>query len=237
MTKITIIAEAGICHNGDMHLAKALIREAKWCGCEIFKTQVYSVDALFPDHQIVAQNRNWYEEVKKTELTKEQVFELADYCAGCGIEFMCSAFDTERLGWLEEIGVKRHKVAARFHLPELADFIISTRKPILVSLPYNNPSPILWPTDRTQFLYCVPEYPAPLSSIKFPKFEFEMYGYSDHTIGIEASMIAMARGATIIEKHFSLDPSSKAGPDHICSANPMEMHQLVQFARKVEEVL
>ena len=245
MIKITIIAEAGICHNGDMHLAKALIREAKWAGCDIWKTQVYSVDALFPDHQIMAQGKNWYEEVKRTELTKKQTFELADYCAGCRIEFMASAWDEERLSWLEECGVKRHKIGTRAirNFPLIAK-MLATKKQVILSVPYGKSSilsekgsPITYKiaqSGQVKLLYCIPEYPTPAEHISLSSIDWKYYdGWSDHTIGIEASMEVIKLGAKIVEKHFSLDPSSKAGPDHICSTSPQGMRQLVEFARKV----
>ncbi len=246
MNKILVIAEAGINHNGNMHLAKALIREAKWAGCDIWKTQCYSVDALFPDHQIVAQGKNWYEEVRKTELTKEQTLELADYCKGVGIEFMASAWDEERLGWLEECQVKRHKIGTRaIRNWSLMSKMLATKKQVIISVPYGQRSilgekgsPINYQiaqSGKVKLLYCIPEYPTPVDHIGLSSIDWRYFdGWSDHTIGIETSIRAIDLGCWIVEKHFSLDPSSKTGPDHICSASPQEMKTLVDFARKVE---
>ena len=100
MSKITIVAEIGINWQGDILLAYEMIYTAKTCGADIAKFQLYDVDKLFPDKKIIAQGKNWYEEVKRTQLTREQAFELAEYCRRLGIEFMCSVFDLERLGLL-----------------------------------------------------------------------------------------------------------------------------------------
>ncbi len=246
----TIIAEAGINHNGNMSTMKELILRAKECGADIFKTQAYSVELLFPDHVIQAQGKNWYNEVLKTELTKEQLFQIASWCKEVEIEFMASAFDSDRVRWLEEIGVAKHKIGCRLYhsdldeadgeIGETVEAMCLTGKPIIVSCPYGEDRPFLPTEAPVYYLYCVPEYPAPLSSLKFSQVTFDGHiwdGFSDHTQGLEASMIAISRGASIIEKHFSLDKNDKRGPDHICSCEPKELKQLVEFAKKVEEAL
>lgn len=239
---IIIIAEAGINHNGNIETAKELIRQAKECGADIWKTQLYDVGKSFLGKKIIAQGRNWYEEVKKTQLSKDQTFLLADYCKEVGIEFMASAPDLERLGWLEEIGVKRHKVGSSMNKnKELIDVMLKTGKQILISdkipVSYYNPGQ----TKHHQYsvLYCIPEYPTSLLKLKLSKVLFgtAFVGFSDHTQGIEASMVAMARGAIIIEKHFTLDKTDPRGPDHICSVELDELRQLVRFARKCEEII
>ena len=247
MGKIEVIAEIGICHNGDMHLARLLIRKAKECGCGTVKFQVYSVDSLFPDKEIIAQGKNWYEEVKKTELTKSQVIDLADYCAKMQIEFFASAFDTERLGWLEEIGVVRHKVATKLNKDKIyINAVLATGKEVLISTdggpryhPQSTDSPYYTScNNRIRWLYCIPKYPTPLEKLHLQAVPFNYYsGFSDHTQGIEAAMVAISRGAKIIERHFTLNKRSLEGPDHICSSEPKEMKKLVEFARKVERIL
>jgi len=235
--KITIIAEIGINWGGDMETARELIRQAKSCGANIAKFQLYSVDALFPDKQIMAQGKNWYEEVKKTELTKEQAFELANYCEKVGIEFMASAFSLEKLEWLREIGVKRHKVASRMNKDwDYIYKVIAAGMPVLVSV---NDINDWYPYSARQLipLYCVAEYPTEFSKLDFTHMDFNhFHGFSDHTCGIEASMVAMARGAVYLEKHFCLRRDD-SNPDMICSVEPDELKRLVVFARKVEEML
>ena len=234
---IEIIAEIGINWNGDMKLAKELIRLAKENDANAAKFQLYDVDASFPDKKIIAQGKNWYNEVKKTQLTKEQTFQLAEWCKETDIEFMASASDLERVSWLEEVGVKRHKVASSMNKnKELIDAMVNTGKEVLLSCQRVYLAYI--PTQSIKALYCIPRYPTQLNELGFDSIEFpeEFRGFSDHTIGIEASMIAMARGARIIEKHFCLKRDN-SNPDMICSIEPSELKQLVNFARKVEEIL
>ena len=239
-----IIAEAGISHLGNMSLAKNLIHLAKWAGCDIWKTQLYDVDKVFPNKQVMVQGRDWYEMVKRTQLTKEQTFQLAEWCKEEEIEFLASAFDVERLGWLEEIGVRRHKIASRsITNEELFRAIGKTGKDVLVSLGMWSgattslkAAPYMYNTGKTFYLYCISKYPTPLSETKLLDVNFRRYsGFSDHTIGTEAAIVALARGAQIIEKHF-VTSRQVASPDTICSATPEEMKRLVDFARKLEEM-
>jgi len=239
---ICIVAECGVNHGGDMFLAKRMICSAKRNGADIAKFQLYSVDALFPTHEIIAQGRNWYEEVKKTELNKEQVFQLAEWCKSEGIEFMASCFDLERLGWLEEIGVKRHKLASRLvNDVRIIQALDKTGKPVIASVPYGRIGETkISLLDNKKLLYCIPEYPANYSDLRRIFRDSGLWntfhGLSDHSIGVEVSMVVMSRGATIIEKHFCLKRDN-GNPDMICSIEPHELKQLVQFARKVEEIL
>ena len=235
---IEIIAEIGISHEGDMILARELIDAAKEAGVKTAKFQLYDVDASFPDKKIIAQNRNWYEEVKKIQLSRRQAETLARYCDHIGIEFLASAADLERLSWLEEFEVKRHKVGSSMNKnKELIDAMANTGKEILLSCQRRSDAYI--PSDKNiKVLYCIPMYPTPLDKFEFSRigFPYEFQGFSDHTQGIEASVIAMARGAKIIEKHFCLKRDN-SNPDMVCSIEPDELKRLVEFARKVEEVL
>ena len=240
MSKIIVVAECGINWLGNLEIARNMITVAQNCGADAAKFQLYDVDKLFPDKAIMAQEKNWYEEVKKTQLSFEEVNWLAAYCQHIGIEFLASCFDLERLSWLEEIGVKRHKVGSRANKDkELIDAMIATGKEVLVSCQRSYLTETSFHADKSpiKYLYCVPEYPTPFNELEFDQIAFPPYsGFSDHTQGIEACIVAMSRGATIIEKHFTLD-RSMPGPDMICSMEPSELRDLVQFARKVEEVL
>ena len=246
---ILIIAEIGI-NWRNMETAKKLIELAKENGADIAKFQLYDVDKSFSNKKIVAQHKNWYNEVKKTQLTKEQTFQLAEWCKEVDIEFMASASDLERLGWLEEVGVKRHKVGSSMsENKELIEAMLNTDKEVIISIPYGIfkfPYYKLPNQGKIKFLYCIPRYPTNLNTLDFTPGLFEdlkvaeyskpFDGFSDHTIGIEASMIAMARGAKIIEKHFCLKRDN-SNPDMICSIEPGELRQLVNFAKKVKEIL
>ena len=232
-----IIAEIGVNFLGSIDLAKYMIRQAKYCGCSTAKFQLYSVDALFPDKKIMAQGRNWYSEVKRCELSREQVTELATYCDGVGIEFLCSAFDLERLSWLEELHVRRHKIASLMNKNvDYLKAVCQTGKPILISCMPGDYIP--FPSSLYSYLYCVPHYPTKLRELHFSQisFPYKYIGFSDHTVGIEAAMVAFAKGAQLVEKHFTL-AHDLLGPDHICSATPEEMRRLVGFAGRMSLML
>lgn len=224
MKKIEIIAEIGQNHNGDIDRAVELIKQAKKAGADVAKFQIYDAKALFPK-----ENNPWFDYNCKTELDFEQVSQLKEICDQNEIEFMASAFDCQRVEWLEQLGVKRYKLASRsIYDTPLLDKLIATQKNLIVSCG-------LWKDEElpkipnASFLYCVSKYPAPLQDYDFNRMDFSRYaGVSDHTEGLSASMACMARGATILERHFTLD-KSLYGPDHTCSIDPAELEQLCQF--------
>lgn len=223
-----IIAEIGHNHNGDMSIARDLIRSAKECGADIAKFQLYDTAKIFPpDHK-------WYWDLERGELSKEQWLEVVSECDKAGIEFLASPFDVERVDWCEEVGMKRYKIASRsIYDTELIDRVIQTGKEVIVSLGKIDERGI--PDIDAKFLYCVAKYPTLPSDIHFPDFD-SYAGFSDHTIGIEAAVVAMARGARIIEKHFTLDKKMD-GCDHTGSMEPDELKQLVQYSKKIEALL
>jgi sialic acid synthase SpsE len=229
-----IIAEIGQNHNGDLEIAKKLIRVAREKGADIVKFQLYDVGKIFTS------DFQWYKEAKEAQLTKEQVLELAGDCENVGIEFSASVFDLERLQWTEELGMKRYKIASRsIYEEELINKIASTGKDIMVSLGmYKEDSfPEINTKGKVDFLYCVAKYPTMPEDLDFLNVDFSRHaGFSDHTIGITASLIAMARGARIIEKHFTLDKQMH-GPDHTGSMDPNELGQLVRYSQQIEDIL
>jgi len=234
--KYTIIAECGINHQGDVNYARKSIEVAKEIGCDIWKTQLYNPEALFPDHKVMVEGRNWYPEVRKTNLSFDQVVMLKKHCDEVGIEFMASAFDYERLQGLEDVGVKRHKIASKMNkdVPFICK-VLETGKEVLFSTHDTNISQNI-DFGKISFLYCVSKYPTNLSDLDFMYWRDDCWeGFSDHTIGIEASIYAMAQGAEIIEKHFKLSESD-IGPDMIISSTPDQMSSLVKFARAFEEI-
>jgi len=228
MNKIFIIAECGHNANGNMRLNKLMIEEAKLCGADAVKFQLYDADTFKKPWQAR------YFELKLSELNKEELIELKEHADKVGIEFMASAFDVERVGWLEEIGVKRHKLASRsIHNTELIKAMERTKKPIIASLGWWND--IVAPKIKNaQFLYCVAEYPAHILANQFPaEFGEDFQGFSDHTIGCYWAREAVKRGATIIEKHFTLS-TDLPGYDQKGSVNPTELHDFVQYVRQLE---
>jgi sialic acid synthase SpsE len=230
-----IIAEIGQNHNGDMGLAKELIHAAKENGADAAKFQLYDAVALFPK-----KNNPWYDYNCQTELTRDQASELAEECQRVSIEFMSSVFDVERIDWLEEIGVSTHKIASRSIKDKpLIKALSITGKRMLVSLGMWNEKdfPDIQSTKPVEFLYCISKYPTPLEDLKLANIDFELYsGFSDHTIGIIAACTALARGARIIEKHFTLDTKAY-GPDHSGSMTPDELAAIDKFRRELIQCL
>lgn len=230
-----LIAEIGQNHNGEIALAKELIHAAKESGADVAKFQLFDARKLFPK-----EGNQWFDYNCSTELSFNSTLELSDLCKKIGIEFMASAFDIERVGWLEEIGVSKYKLASRSIADStLINSIISTKKKIIVSLGYwNKPElPNFFPKDRTEFLFCVSKYPTEYTDLNFSEIDFKMYaGFSDHTVGTTAPLVAMSRGARIIEKHFTLD-KNLYGPDHKGSMTPVELKMLSEYWKDIKECL
>lgn len=230
-----IIAEIGQNHNGDMQLARRLIAESKAAGAGVAKFQVYDARALFPK-----EGNEWFDYNCKTELSRNDVETLARDCEREGIEFMASVFDVERVGWLEGVGMKRYKIASRSVKDRaLIEAVARTGKPMLVSLGMWDGAefPKITSPGGVEYLYCVSKYPTEMSDLHFGKVDFTRYaGFSDHTIGIDAPMIALSRGARIIEKHFTLD-KTMYGPDHSGSMTPSELAALSQFQASLAKAL
>ncbi len=230
-----IIAEVGQNHNGDMGLAFELIQSAKENGANVAKFQVFDVDKVFEK-----ENNSWYEYNCKTQLSRNQLHLLFEECRKVGIEFMASVFDTERVIWLEELGVKRYKLASRsINDTELINALVKTGKPIIASLGMWNGDefPVIDSMAAVDFLYCVSKYPAELADLKLGSVDFNSYaGYSDHALGVSAAIVALARGARILEKHFTLD-KDMYGPDHACSMSPEELKLICDFTIELNQCL
>lgn len=230
MHKVKIIAELGHNHGGNLRLAKLMIEEAKKCKADVAKFQVYDTDKIKKFYQ------SRYAELKFSELTKEEFKELKDHCDKVGIEFGASAFDPEKVKWLEEIGVGFHKLASRsIRDKDLILAMQATGKPIVASLG-DWSEPVHPKITNAKFLYCVAEYPAKITNNMFPQnfgegFFYE--GFSDHTLGMEWAMEAVRRGATIIEKHFTLD-RRLPGHDQEGSCDPTELKDFIQWVKHYE---
>jgi sialic acid synthase SpsE len=234
--KSELIAEIGQNHNGDLDVALELIRMAHDHGADVAKFQLFDARRLFPPRE----KNEWFDYNVKTELTQDDLRLLAAECERIGIEFMASVFDVERIHWLEDIGVRRYKIASRsIHDHALIAEVSATGKPMIVSLgAWSSPDfPEIDSSAQVDFLYCISKYPTPLSDVNLGSVDFSRYaGFSDHTIGLTASMAALARGARIIEKHFTLD-KTMYGPDHASSMTPAELSSLHHFRTELEACL
>jgi sialic acid synthase SpsE len=229
-----IIAEIGQNFNGDMVLAHELIHSAKECGADVAKFQLYNAKSLFPK-----EGNEWYEYNCSTELSRDNIYELNSTCQNIGIEFMASVFDVERISWLEEVNVKRYKVASRsVHDVNLINALVDTGKPILISLGmwHETEFPKI-KSNNVDYLYCISKYPTPLQDISLSSVDFKkIAGFSDHSIGVTAAIAAMSRGANIIEKHFTLD-KKMYGPDHEGSMSPDELKIITSFRSELLKCL
>lgn len=259
MKKVLIIAEAGVNHNGSIALAKQLVDKAVEAGVDIIKFQTFIAKNLTSKKAAKAEyqkqqtdvNETQYEMLKRLELTFDEFIDLKEYCKQKKIEFLSTAFDLDSIDFLKNLEMKRWKIPSGEinNLPYLIK-IANLGQPLIlstgmsdieeiraaVSLLINNGS------GKITLLHCTTEYPAPykdvnLNAIRTMQNEFKLpIGYSDHTIGIEVSIAAVAMGATVIEKHFTLDRNME-GPDHKASLEPEELKTMVSAIRKIQAAL
>ena len=262
MGKVIIIAEAGVNHNGDVGKAKELIDKAKEAGVDYVKFQTFKAEkgvskkALKANYQIEnTQNssESQLEMVKKLELSFDQFVELEKYCQQKGVQFLSTGFDSESLVFLAQLGVTIAKIPSGeiTNLPYLRqvaslfpEVILSTGmatideiKDAVKVLTDNGIS-----KDKITILHCNTEYPTPMEDVNLKAMlhiQRELgipVGYSDHTLGIEVPIAAVALGATVIEKHFTLD-KTLPGPDHKASLEPNELKAMVSAIRNIEKAI
>jgi sialic acid synthase SpsE len=232
-----IIAEIGINHNGSLQLAHELIRQAKIAGADVAKFQFYDPYKVFgpegshPSTEALTQ-------ALTVQFGFEEARQLKAWCDEEGIEFMASVFDLERFEWTQSLGVTRHKIASRVvDNTDLCRRILDTGQDAFVSLGFWERPEVPYAAANARYLYCVPKYPCEFSDLHLPSsFGESVYeGFSDHTLGIEAALVAVGRGARVIEKHFTLN-KGLPGPDHVCSCTPEELSELSRLARLMEKI-
>ena len=216
-----IIAACESNHGGDMNVAREMIKIAKDCGCEIIKFQLYDAED--------DKGKPHYEWVKKAELSFDQAKMLFDYGAEVGIEVFFSIFGVKYVDWCEKIGVKRYKIASLMNDDVVINAIKRTGKDIVEST--NGGRIFYYPAKA---LYCPPEYPQ--REIKFINLNWAN-GFSDHTIGLDVAKIALAHGASIIEKHFILDREHSQSPEREWSMNPEELREMKRWEIVCQKVL
>ena len=229
---ITIIAEAGINHCGSLDRALKMVEAAADAGADVVKFQSFTADKLGYDEKLTAF-------IKGVELSKDDHHKLKLKADKCKIEFMSTPFSAEWVDFLVRLGVKRLKISSgKVKDKAFVDYARATDLPLIISNGMTNEDEFL---DAAAYvdtaLYCVSQYPTPLHKVDFRKMmalknNYYNYGFSDHTQGIAASVIAAASGAAVIEKHFTLD-RRLAGPDQICSVEPDELKQMVLEIRQI----
>ena len=245
-SSIYVIAEAGINHNGNLEIAKKMIEKASKCGTNAIKFQSFFAEELISPYN----NTKLFDWLKKLSLTKKQQKELKKYSERKKIEFISTPSGNRSLKILKDLRVKAIKVAS----PDLTDYdflrkAAKTKIPLILSTGMSTLSEIksavkIIKSENCPFslLHCNSSYPSPvkdanLSTIPFFKKIFSVpVGYSDHTIGIDACLSAVSMGASIIEKHFTLDKKME-GPDQKLSANPKELKEMISKIRTIEKLI
>ena len=256
-----IIAEAGVNHNGSIETAYQLVDAAASSGADIIKFQTFKAVNLATEYAKKANyqkdkyggNESQFEMLKKLELSESNHFKLIDYCKKRNIEFFSSAFDLISLDFLHSLELSRYKIPSGeiTNLPYLRK-IAAYGKRIILSTGMSDLSDIRNAINAIEefgtkkelitVLHCSTEYPAPIDEVNLNamltiKEEFNVnIGYSDHTSGIEVSIAAVALGATIIEKHITLDRNSD-GPDHSASTEPKDFKKMVSSIRNIEKAM
>ncbi|MGO4551576.1 N-acetylneuraminate synthase [Lysobacter sp. 2RAF19] len=254
-----IIAEAGVNHNGDLALARKLVAAAAAAGADLVKFQTFtagrSISASAPKarYQVDDSGESQYEMVRKLELSRSDHEALIEECRVHGIGFFSTAFDVDSFVLLEDLGLHLVKIPSGeiTNLP-LMQRMARSGKPILLSTGMSSLGEIDaalgvieqagTPRARVTLLQCNTAYPTPADDVNLlamrslkAAFGVEV-GYSDHTLGIEIPIAAVALGATVIEKHFTLD-RGLPGPDHRASLEPTEFEAMVRGIRNVERAL
>lgn len=260
--KVIIIAEAGVNHNGNIHLAKKLIDAAVDANVDYVKFQSFKADKLVSRDAKKAdyQNKNindgddsQYNMLKNLELSYENHLVLMSYCSEKNIQFLSTAFDVDGVNYLNNLGLTFFKIPSgeMTNYPYLKAVALCG-KPVIMSTGMCSEMEIKAALDvlmkfglKKEFIsivHCNTEYPTPMKDVNLKamlaiqKTFGVQIGYSDHTLGIEVPIAAVALGATIIEKHFTLD-RTLPGPDHLASLEPTELKAMVTAIRNIELAL
>lgn len=259
MKHVFIIAEAGVNHNGSLDNAKRMVECAAEAGADAIKFQTFKAETLVCKNaqkaeyqkEATGNEESQFEMLKKLELTEEEYEELKRYCGEKHIMFLSTPFDLDSLRYLNEIGIEIIKIPSGeiTNYPYLRE-IGKLRKPIIMSTGMSTMAEVEEAVEVLQMngarditlLHCNTQYPTPYGDVNLramlalkDKFHTEV-GYSDHTLGIEIPIAATAMGATVIEKHFTLNRGME-GPDHKASLEPDELKCMIQSIRNVEQAM
>ena len=259
---VLIIAEAGVNHNGSLDLAKQLIDKAVEAGVDIIKFQTFKSEKLvskaakqaeYQQRNIGKKDEGQLAMLKKLELSQADHEELIAYCNEKGIRFFSTAFDMDSIDYLHSLNMGLWKIPSGEitnypYLRKIAQYqepvILSTGMCELTDIEAALNVLLQYGVKKEQItiLHCNTEYPTPFADVNLKamleigeKFGVQI-GYSDHTNGIEVPIAAVALGATVIEKHFTLDKNME-GPDHKASLEPNELEAMVSAIRNIEQAL
>lgn len=261
MNRVFIISEVGVNHNGSIEIAKKMVEVAVEAGADAVKFQTFKAEKVMSrfaskaeyQKKATEEDESQLEMVKRLELDINAHKELRGYCKGKGIIFLSTPFDLESIDLLNELGLKIFKIPSGeiTNLPYLRK-IGSLKKKIILSTGMADLGEIEdtldvlieagTPRENITVLHCNTEYPTPMDDVNLLamltiKDAFKVkVGYSDHTLGIEVPIAAVSLGATVIEKHFTLD-KNMPGPDHRASLEPDELKAMIKAIRNIEKAL
>ena len=254
--KCFVISEIGVNHNGDINLAKKMVKASKESGADAVKFQTFTAESLVSkktpkvEYQKRTTNEaeSHYEMIRSLEMSKDDHKILLDFCISEDIEFISTPYDVDSAKFLDRLGVKIFKTASAdiVDLP-LHNFLASTGKPIIISTgmaTYDEIDEVVeiyksHENLNITLLHCVSNYPCKFESLNMSVIQslIERYnlnvGYSDHAVGFLPAVAAVAMGSNVIEKHFTLD-KNLPGPDHKASSTPDEFKDLVDSIRLCE---
>ncbi len=258
--QVYIIAEAGVNHNGRLDLALQLCEAAKEAGVDAVKFQTFKTENILIESAEKAEyqkentgdsEESQFDMVKNLELSYEDFNEVQKYCKEIGIEYLSTPDDEESLEFLLSQGMKLIKVGSGeiSNIPYLRT-IGSKKKSVILSTGMSTLKEVERAYNElldagaleVALLHCTTNYPCPMDEVNLSAmntlrdaFKCEV-GYSDHTLGVEVTVSSVALGATIVEKHFTLD-TTMDGPDHIASLNPQELKTMVTMIRNIEQAM
>lgn len=259
MKHVIIIAEAGVNHNGSFELAKKMVDAAKDAGVDYVKFQTFNPKKLVSKYAEKAEyqkkttgsDETQLQMLQKLALTEYTFLSLRDYCKEVGIGFISTPFDLDSIAFLETFNMDFWKVPSGeiTNLPYL-EAISKTKRKVVMSTGMCDMNEIQDAievlekngTSEITLLHCNTQYPTPYEHVNLSAMNtirdalHKEVGYSDHTQGIEVPIAAVAMGATVIEKHFTLDKNME-GPDHKASLDPIELKQMVMAIRNIERAI
>lgn len=254
-----IIAEAGVNHNGRLDLALKLCDTAKECGVDAIKFQTWKTELIIAEGTKMAEyqknnlntEESQFEMLKKLELSYDQFTTIKEYCNKIGIQFLSTADETDSLDFLCELGIPFIKLGSGDinNVPYLR-YVAGKGIPVILSTGMSSMKNVIFAYDTLKkagagditVLHCTTNYPCPMNEVNLRSMITIKdtlkcrVGYSDHTMGTEVPVAAVALGAEVIEKHFTLDRNME-GPDHPASLEPHELKEMVRQIRNIETAL
>ena len=255
-SRCLIIAEAGVNHNGDVNLAFELCKVAKEAGADLVKFQTWKTENIITQNVAQAEyqkentgkSESQFDMLKRLELTQDEFRQVKEYCDLIGITFASTADDPESLDFLIDLGIPFIKIGSgeignvsylRYMGRKKMPVILSTGMSSLADIDISVQALKEGGATDITLLHCTTSYPCAFENVNLKAMDtikeaFKLpVGYSDHTLGNTVSIAAVAMGATVIEKHFTLDKNME-GPDHLASSNPEEFASLVKEIRNIE---